>query len=81
MTFWSATNSDNATGATANFSIRKFFGQLSQKLLELASSKINHNVTHHSLYISTGNDVTIYLGSAANYTKVLIWGPVWIVIS
>ena len=35
------------------------------------SLKIDHNVAHNSLYISTRNDVAVYFRSAANRTDVL----------
>ena len=72
--FWSATNSANATCATANFIIRKYFCRLSGKLLWASNFKLYHSVAHESLYISTANDVTIYFRSAANGTKRVNFG-------
>ena len=46
-----------------------------------SNSKIYPNVEHDSLYISTGNDVTIYLRSAANRTNVSILAHVQVAIS
>ena len=56
--FQSATNSVNASGATANFSVRYLFSI--RPIYENATAsnfKIFHNVAHNSLYISTGNDI------------------------
>ena len=79
--FQSATNSINATGTTANFSIRKYFLSVVSENARASNFKIYHNVAHDSLYILTGNDVAVYFWSAANRTNMSILGHVQIAIS
>ena len=56
------------------------FGNISETT-KASNFKIYHNVAHESLYISTGNDITIFFRSAANRTDVSILGHVQVVIS
>ena len=59
---------------SASAAIKWFFGSISETI-RASNFEIYHNVAHDSLYMSTGNVVTIYIQCGANSANVSIYGP------